>query len=327
MLRVAILSAWHVHADGYAHEFSSLPGVKITCVWDEQPQRGQEFARKFGAEFVPDYHDVLKREDVDAVCVTAPTNRHAELMLAAAGAKKHIYTEKVLCLTNEDAQKVKAAVEMAGIKFLISLPHRANPKNLFAKKCIDDGLLGTVTYMRVRVAHNGSSGGWLPPHFYGKEECGGGAMMDLGAHPMYLTRWLMGKPSECMSAFTHVTEGHEVEDNAVSMFKFPNGAIAVAETGFVSAPSPYALEIYGTDGCLLIDDDGVKLHANNMKADVTGWVSPDRLPEALAYPVKQFVEGITEGKPIVFGIEEAVELTEMMVAAYKADAEGKSVRM
>lgn len=65
--------------------------------------------------------------------------------------------------------------------------------NLFAKKAIDEGWLGKVTLARVRNAHDGVSSGWLPPHFFDEATCGGGAMMDLGAHPMYLLAWLLGR--------------------------------------------------------------------------------------------------------------------------------------
>jgi len=323
MLKVAILSRWHVHADGYAKEFQARPDVKITVVWDEEPDKGKAFAEKLGVDFEPDLDAVLARDDVDAVCVNAPTNMHRDVMVKAARAGKHIFTEKVLAPTAAECADIRKAVEESGVKFCISFPHRTFPRNLLAKKVMDEQLLGDVTYLRIRNAHNGASGGWLPAHFYDEVQCAGGAMMDLGAHPMYLIPWLMGKPSEISSAFTYVT-GHAVEDNAVSLMKYPSGAIAVSETGFVSSNSPYVLEIYGTAGSLMIIDDDIRL-----VCEKTGgkWEAPDSLPAELPNAIDQFVDGVLHDKEIIFGMDDAVLLSEVMEAAYNAHRQGGFVKV
>jgi predicted dehydrogenase len=325
MLKVAMLSGWHVHADGYAREFAAIDGVKLTAMWDEQPQRGMDFARKYEMDYVPDLDVLLARDDVDAVCVTTPTNMHRDVIIKAAKAGKHIFTEKVLAFTVKKSEEIVKAVKEAGVKFCISYPHRTMPRNLFAKNVIDEGMLGDVTLLRVRNAHNGASAGWLPPHFYDGAQTGGGAMMDLGAHPMYLIRWFLGRPREVTSAFTDVT-GHGVEDNAVSVFKYANGAIAISETGFVSEASPYILEVYGTKGSLLITGDNVRLHTRAVNTPYNGWITPDRLPAALPNAINQFVEAIQGNGEISFGTDDAVMLTEMMEMAYTSHKEGKCIK-
>ena len=324
MLRVAMLSRWHVHAGGYAKEFQSRDDVILTVVWDEEPDKGNEFAEKLGVEFESDLDKLLARDDVDAVCVNAPTNMHPEVLIKSAKAGKHIFTEKVLALTNTEAAEIRKAVEESGVKFCISFPHRTMPHNLFAKKVMEEGLLGEVSYMRVRNAHNGASAGWLPAHFYDEIQCGGGAMIDLGAHPMYLIPWIMGKPVEVASAFTYMTD-HDVEDNAVTLMKFENGAVAVSETGFMTGYNPYILELHGTDGSLMITDRKVKINSSklNEKADgYGGWLKPSQLPQPLPNAIDQFVDAILYGKEIIFGMDDAVELTEMMDAAYRAHKQG-----
>jgi len=324
MLKVAMLSRWHVHADGYAQEFRNRDDVQLTVVWDEEPAKGKEFAHKLGIDFEPDLDKLLARSDVDAVCVNAPTNMHHEVLVKSAKAGKHIFTEKILALTSAQCADIKKAVEENGVKFCISFPHRTMPHNLFAKKVMDEKLLGDVNYMRVRNAHSGASAGWLPPHFYDEVQCGGGAMIDLGAHPMYLIPWIMGKPVEVSSAFTCVT-GHAVEDNAVTIMKYANGAIAVSETGFVSSHSPFMLELYGTAGSLMIVGNEVQLISSKIN-DATngcgGWIKVNQLPKALPGPIAQFVDGVLYGKEIIFGMDDAIVLTEMMEAAYKAHKQG-----
>lgn len=325
MLKVAMLSQWHVHAWDYANQLRAMDNVKITAVWDEQPERGENWAKQLGAEFEKDLEVLLQRDDVDAVVVDTPTNLHTKVMVAAANAGKHIFTEKVMALTVKECEEIADAVRKNNVKFCISFPHRTNPQNLFAKKIAEEKLLGDITLMRVRNAHNGATAGWLPPHFYDPVECGGGAMIDLGAHPMYLARWILGKPARITSMFSSFT-GKPVEDNAVSVIEFENKGVAIVETGFVTANSPFSLELYGTEGSLLIGGPDNKVQIISAKTGgVHGWTVPDRLPEALPSAIKQWVDGILNGAQIHFGLEEGIQLTELMEAAYISYREKRQV--
>ena len=324
-LRVAVMSKWHPHANGYAKTLAAMPDVKITAVWDEDAKRGENWARQLKAPFVADYNEVVKRADVDGIMITAPSSMHADIMVAAAKAGKHIFTEKVLALTIDDCNRVAEAVKAANVKFCISFPFRTKPETLYAKKVVDEGLIGQVTFIRVRDAHDGASGKWLPDYFWDEKTCGGGAMMDLGAHPMYLNRWLGGQPKRIVSAFANVT-GHALEDNAVSVIEFENGCLGVAETGFVSSDSPFSLELDGTEGSLRVggpEESTVLITSRKLKTK--GWVKPDALPEGLPGTIAIWVDGILKGTPIPFGVEEGIQLTELMQYAYVAAKEKRQV--
>lgn len=326
MLKVAMLSGWHVHAKGYANELNSIEGVKVTAVWDEDSKRGASWAVELGADFEENLDKLLKREDIDAVAVCTPTNMHGKVMVAAANAGKHIFTEKVMALTVKECLEIADAVKKNGVKFCISFPHRIVPANLFAKKVADEKLIGDITLLRVRNAHDGASAGWLPEHFYDEEACGGGAMMDLGAHPMYLARWILGKPVKITSMFNSFT-GKPVEDNAVSVIEFENKAIAISETGFVSTKSTFSLELYGTDGSLFIGgpENQIRFISNRVNSDIQGWITPSNLPQALPNPIKQWVDGIVKDTEIHFGLEDGIQLTELMENAYISYKEGRVV--
>jgi len=330
MLKVAIISRWHVHAGQYYNQFKERADVQVTCMYDEDAVEGKKFADERGLPFETCLDTLLARPDVDAVCIDSPTNEHHEVLIKCAKAGKHIFTEKVLAPTVAEANDIIKAIKDAGVKFCISYPHRGMPHNLYAKKVVSEGLLGQITYMRVRNAHNGATANWLPARFYCPVQCCGGAMMDLGAHPMYLIAWLMGKPVEIASAFTNVTEGKEVEDNAVSVMKFADGAIAVSETGFVTSNSPFTLEVHGTAGSLTIVGNEVKLASaklNEASASHLGSIKVERLGRPLADPVNMFVDGVLNDKEIVYGLDDALMLTEIMDAAYRAHKDGGFVKV
>ena len=310
MLKIGLAGAWHVHFEGYAKHALQRGDCTVTALWDDDARRGEPAAEKFNCPYY-DSLDEFLQQDFDAVLCCTATNRHPEVLVKAANAGKHIFTEKVLAIGYDDACKIREAVNANGVKFCISFPWRSRGDFLWIKKALDENMFGQITYVRMRNAHNGVSGGWLPPHFLDAEECGGGAMMDLGAHPMYLLNWFLGEPAKVTSVFTNCL-CESVEDNAVSVLAYPDGAIGVSETGFVAQNDPFSLEIVGTKGTVLTG--GL---ADKLGYDIgDGWVYPEPLPNAKE-PLDSFLDGVLHGTPILYGIDDAVALTKTMEMAYQ----------
>lgn len=321
MVNIALISAWHVHFAQYADALAARGDCKLTVLWDDDTARGAQMAAKYGCDFEADYDALLARPDVDALMVTSSTNLHTDLLTKAARAGKHIFTEKVLCFTKEEAGQVRDAVKKSGVKFCISFPWRCRSEYLYIKDLVTSGTLGTISYARVRNAHNGASAGWLPPHFYDPALCGGGAMMDLGAHPMYLLMDLFGLPESVTSVFTNLT-GKPVEDNAVSLLRY-GGMVASSETGFVSQGDPFRMEVTGSKGTVRWDEGSGKVCVNLGE----GFTEPERLPNSLKMPLDQWVDAIETGSAIEFTIDDAVGLTCMMESAYRSNRAGGEVKL
>lgn len=162
------------------------PDTTLVAVWDDDPERGRAAAEQFGVEFVADLGELLARDGLDAVTVTTATDQHREVMLRAIRAGKHVFTEKVLAPTSEEAEQIVAAA--AHLALEVSLPRLYDPYTVAIERILDEGRLGELTYSRVRLAHDGWVAGWLPERFGDPEAAIGGALTDLGCHPAYLTR-------------------------------------------------------------------------------------------------------------------------------------------
>ena len=324
MVKVLMLSKWHVHQEGYANDVNKQPDAKVTCVWDTDIKRGKEWADKLGVAFEADLDKALSRSDVDGVVVGTPTTAHRDVIIAAAKHGKHIFTEKALAATMEDCHAIAEAVEKSGVKFVISHPQITSPFAQLCKQAVDEGWLGQIHYMRMRTAHDGSSRGWLPDYWYSAEDAGGGAMMDLGCHPMYTAAYLLGKPVRITSMFNNSFAKNGVDDNAVSVAEFENKAIAVLETSFVSPYQANCFELLGTQGAITQVNGQVHIHAKRFGE---GWFTPDKLPEALPMPLRMWIDAIEKGTPIVFDMKRALALTELLENAYKADREQKIIKI
>lgn len=324
-IRIGKVSLWHVHAWDYIGQAQAHPDTEITAVWDEIPQRGREAAEKLGVPYYETLDELLASDEVDAVIVDAPTNRHKEVMIAAARAGKHIFTEKVIAPTEAEADEIIAEVQQAGIKLTVSLPRLNDGYTLAIQDILERGLLGQVTYVRARLSHDGALANWLPEHFYNAEQCGGGALIDLGCHPMYLCALFLGEPVTGVSAnFGYIT-GKEVEDNASAALFTESGAIASVEAGFVNAYSPFAVEVHGTEGTVLYGTPDSKLLLRSKRDEAAAEWTEQPLPANRESAFEQWVRHIQEDTLASENIAAAVQLTRLMEAANRSAKTGAVV--
>ncbi|MFD6179520.1 MULTISPECIES: Gfo/Idh/MocA family protein [unclassified Isoptericola] len=314
-LRIAVLSAWHVHAEEYGRAAIDHHDTELVAVWDDDAERGRDLAERLGVEATTDLDALLARDDLDGVTVTAATSDHVEVIGKALAAGKHVFTEKLLAPTVEGCDALIAAARAADVRLVVSLPRLTHGYTLALREILDAGTLGRITYSRVRLAHDGSTADWLPTRFYDRSEALGGAFVDLGAHPVYLTQLILG--DEVVSVRPTWTDqtGRGVEDNASVTVATPDGAIGVIETGFVTPASPFTIEVHGTDGSLLhgfeTDDDGAAV----MRLTTREGSSRVDLPAHQPILFAQWADAIRSGADLEDNLARARSLTALVEAA------------
>lgn len=325
MISVALLSKWHVHASDYFKQAANNPNITIRRVWDEVPERGEAWAGELGIGFEKDLDTLLADPSIDAVIVSSPTRMHKELIIKAAEAGKHIFTEKVLAFTVEDCLEIYEAVERNRVKLMISLPRLVEPYYLYAQEAVDSGLLGGINTIRVRLTHNGAvstaanPSGWLPKHFYDPVPSGGGALIDLGAHPIYLSNRLGGKARTVTGSFV-IPGGYEVDLHALATVQYESGALGILETGFTSGAGMFLMELHGTKGTIIVEDGRVR-----MKLAGQDWEEVQQLPGKLPSPMEQWVMSIEGDYVPSIGKEDALQLTRINEAAALSHRTGRRI--
>lgn len=248
VIRTALVGLWHVHAGDHARDVQAHPEMRLEAVWGEDRAAASAFAAHFGAEAVSDLDDILARPDIDAIVVTTATERHEDVITRSLAAGKHVFTEKVLATTEAAGSRLIRAADAASRSLVVALPRLSEPSVIAARNLIAAAKLGTITYARVSMFHDGWVTGWLPDRFADTASAGGGALTDLGCHPLYLLQQFLGPEPESVSATLTDVSGHGVEDNAVVTVTYANGAIGVAETSFVAGPGALSFELRGTHG-------------------------------------------------------------------------------
>lgn len=271
-----------VHTQAYArvpHHFPRL-GLRprLVAVAEEVPGRAEEAAAQFGFESATrDWRDIAADPRVEAVSVTAPNFLHREIGVAMAEAGKHLWIEKPVGLSAEDARAVADAVAKAGVQGAVGFNYRNAPAVEAARELIASGELGTVTHVRIRLfsdyaAHPESALTWR----YERERGGSGVLGDLASHGADLARYLLGDIAS-LTADTAVfvperarptgaTAGHsraaggalgpvENEDYVSCLLRFASGARGVLEACRVSVgeQNNYGFEVHGTKGAVFWD--------------------------------------------------------------------------
>ena len=271
-----------VHTQAYArvpHHFPQLPvRPELVAVADEVPGRAEEAAEQYGfATAARDWREVAADPRVQAVSIAAPNFLHREIGVAMAEAGKHIWIEKPVGLTAEDARAVAGAVAKAGVQGTVGFNYRNAPAVAAARELIASGEIGTVTHVRIRLfsdyaAHPEGALTWR----YERERGGSGVLGDLASHGVDLARFLLGEIAS-LAADTAVfvperarptgaTAGHtrsaggelgpvENEDYVSCLLRFASGARGVLEACRVSVgeQNNYGFEIHGTKGAVSWD--------------------------------------------------------------------------
>ncbi|NMO97341.1 Gfo/Idh/MocA family protein [Paenibacillus lemnae] len=172
------------------------PEMAVIC--GRNTEAVQEAASRFGwAEAESDWKSLIARDDIDIIDINAPSDAHKEIALAAAKAGKHIFCEKPLALSLQDAREMLTAAEEAGIKHMTGFNYRFSPAVQLVKKLVTSGRLGKIYHFRAWFLQD-----WiLDPDFplvwrLQKDIAGSGSHGDLGAHLIDLAHYLVGDLDE-----------------------------------------------------------------------------------------------------------------------------------
>ena len=321
-VRIAQLGTWHLHATHHVEAARAHPDTDVVAVWDRRPGEAAAFGARLGLPVADDLAELLARDDLDAVMVDTATTDHDEVIAAALEAGKHVFTEKVLAVTTEGAERLAALALDRGLALGVSLPRLAHPSTRTIRALVDAGDLGDLTGYRMRWAHHAAVGTpWIPDHFFSFAEAGGGALIDLGAHPVYVAMHLFGRPPVSVQASVGHVSGREVDDNAVLVLDF-GGVFAVVEVSMVASYFGTTLEVVGTAGSVVVE--GLNGTPRVKRGADAEWTDAE-LAAAGDDPFTAWVARIHAGSSDPEHLRTAVDVTRVLEAGYRSAATGTAV--
>ncbi len=318
----ALVGAAHIHTPNYIRILKQRQEVNVKYVWDHEPARAASAAAALGGKVVDDHKTIWADPEVKAVVICSETNRHRDLVLAAAAAGKHVFAEKPMGIGSKESYEMAAALEKARVLFNTGYVLRTGPAMQFLKQQAQQGTLGKITRVRGSNCHSGSLGHLFDTNWRWMADpkiAGVGAFGDLGTHGLDLLMWMFGGV-DSVAADIKVVTGHygDCDESGEALLKFKNGITGTLGAGWVDVADPVTLMISGTEGHAYMDRGNLFFTSKNVEG-ANGKEPWTKLPDRLPDPMNQFVDAVA-GKPApnLVTPREAAERVSVMEAAYRS---------
>jgi myo-inositol 2-dehydrogenase/D-chiro-inositol 1-dehydrogenase len=317
-----------VHASTIAYRVAD---AELAAVTDPIPAAAQALAEKFRVRAVaPDAQSILADPAIDAVLICTPTPTHADLIIAAAAAGKHIFCEKPVAMSLEQTDAAVAAAERAGVTLQIGFNRRFDANFARLRRAVAEGEVGTV-----EIVHIVSRDPAPPPVEYVRSS--GGIFLDMTIHDWDMARFLTG--SEIVEVY--VQGGVMVDpaigaagdiDTHVTLLRFASGAIGTIDN---SRRAVYGYdqraEVFGSRGSIQAQNNypnsALISTGESVRRDLPLNFFMDRYVEAFAAEVESFVAAVSAGQPVPVTGRDGRAALAVGLAAKLSYAEGRPVRV
>jgi len=255
-VHVGLIGAGNI-SDTHARALRAMSGVEIVGVYAPTLARAEAFAARYGGAPHDSLERLLAQHPLDLVVIGTPSGMHADQGIAAAARGLHVLVEKPIDVTTARTDALIEAAARAGVTLGVIFQDRLKPDVRRLKALVDAGRLGTPILANARVKW------YRPPSYYEGSRWrgtraldGGGALMNQGVHTVDLLLWLFGPVRQVFARTITGLHAIEVEDTAVAVLEFANGAVGTLEAATSAYPGySRQLELTGSNGTVRLDGD------------------------------------------------------------------------
>lgn len=294
---IAFVGAAHIHTPGFISAINKRDGA-VVCkyVWDHDSARAEKRAAELpGAAVTNDLAAIFNDPAITAVVVCTETDRHEQVVIPAAHAKKHVFVEKPLDFSASGAYEMAEAIEKAGVVFQTGYFMRGDAKNLFVKRQIEAGTLGKITRARGSNCHGGALGGWFDGEWRWMADpkfSGVGGFGDLGTHSLDILLWLLGDVDSVTAQIDSGTGRYpDCDETGEGLLRFKGGVIGTLAAGWDDVANPVNLLVSGTEGHIAVINGQLYFNSKNVEG-ADGKTPWDKLPSPVPAGFEAFLNAI-----------------------------------
>ena len=336
-LNVAIIGAGAIsqrHFEGY-----EMAGAKVVAFADPSESIRTSRESEWRARGYLDFAELLEREEVQAVSVCTPNAYHAPAALAALTRGIHVLCEKPLSLDLAACDELIAAGHASGAILQVNHHLRSSPTAQTARRLIEEGRIGRVTFMRLRQAHDWGGAAQVRGAFASLSASGGGTLLDNGCHMMDSARYFGGDVANIFARTATLKFDIEVEDTSVASLSFVSGALGSVENAWTATGWEESFAVYGTEGALECSNrlGRPRLRFVTRSPGSGNWGQTDETwydfagldegAHAHHRSVTAFVSSITQGTPVVCTGEDGRESVRLVLGGYQSARSGLPINL
>ena len=340
-IHVGLIGAGNI-SDTHARAAAAIPGVTIAGVYAPTREHAQRLAAAHGGAASDSLDALLDRRPLDLVIIGSPSGLHAEHGIAAARRGIHVLIEKPIDVTAARADALVAEADRANVRLGVIFQDRLKPDVERARALVAGGRLGRPMLATAQVKWYRTPEYYRGSRWRGTQALdGGGALMNQGVHTVDLLLWLFGPVRRVFGRAATLRHEIEVEDTAVAVLEFENGALGTLEAATSAFPGyPRRLELTGSEGTLVIDGDRlarVDLTGNPGSAKALAErPSTPSTPAASSSPIvadasahqrviEDFIRAIETGGPACCDGREGTRSVALIEAIYRSSRTGQPV--
>jgi myo-inositol 2-dehydrogenase / D-chiro-inositol 1-dehydrogenase len=327
-MRIAMVGCGKI-AERHLHGYRQIDGVEVTVT--DIVERGAEVARAHNAGWDPRPHDLIADPTVDAVDICTPTPTHADFIIEALEAGKHVFCEKPVARDMREAQAIRDAAAASDGVLMVGYLYRFHPAFQFVRELLDADVLGDVYLASFRLGGRGSHKAWKH-----RVETGGGAGNEMLVHMLDLALWYFGEPWAVHNLWTDTLrpnreiEGDDVradaEDVILLRLGMADDVSVICQSDLVTPGYMNHVEIQGTNGSLFTSILGHMPTTLFLREAVPGY---DAGQHTLRFPpvdlfereLRHFVDACRAGGHRLNSIEDSMRLMAVVECALGVGAD------
>jgi predicted dehydrogenase len=312
----------------HAQVYSEAEGCELVAIADVNEGRLEQVCDGMGVEGCADYHELLERDDIDAVSICTTDELHVEPALAAAAAGKHMLIEKPLALTPAECDTIVGAAGEAGVKLMVGHILRFDPRYYTAHERIVQGQIGELIHLYARRNNAYASARRLAAHT--------SVLFFLGIHDIDFVNWCVGAvPKRVVAQAVHKVLA-DTPDTVLALLQFADGSIASLEVSWVLPEShPRGLDArfdaVGTAGALYVDGSGGSVLVAHERVEQPAlWYVPELFGERagiLRDEIMHFVRCVRDDRQPVVGGQEGRAAVQVACAIQESYQAGRPVEI
>jgi predicted dehydrogenase len=297
--------------------------MKIVACYSRSRDKREAFARKYACTAAASYEEILGDRRIEAIINTTPNSAHLETTYAAAAAGKHVFLDKPIANTIDDARAITAACRQAKVVLALGYQRRRESQFRWIKQNLDK--FGKLVNAEANISRDRLGKIDLGSWRYTAEGMPGGVMLQIGIHYTDVLEYLIGPVKAVSGRFVRLVLPGDNPDVASLVLEHENGALSTLNASYASASEYYLMNIYGKEASAYYDmHQGLRfLKRGSTTADVVPCSKNDPIVEEL----EEFVNAVRgDGQPEMDG-ERSTRSLAVLLAGIRSAREGRRVEI
>ena len=299
--------------------------LRIVACYSRSQGKREAFAAKYGCTAAPSYEAILEDRSIEAIINTTPNNVHFETTRAAAQAGKHVFLDKPIANTVDDARALTQACRKAGVVLALGYQRRKESPFRWIRRQIDDGVFGKLVNAEANISRDRLGQFDLTSWRYTAAGMPGGVMLQIGIHYADVLEYLLGPIKAVRGSLAQLVLPGDNPDVASLILEHENGALSTLNASYASASEYYLMNIYGKEASAYYD-----LH-QGLRFQKRGSTQVEPVPCARNDPIVEELDEFAaavrgDGEPEMNG-EKATASLAVLLAGIRSAREGRRVEL